>query len=197
MKIQCLAGLALLALCAATRAEGPQFAAEYETLKYRDTGIRNQAFSLIPGWTFPEDRFLSRIELLLEGNQDDRADVNGMRFTETKAFVRLRHAGNLTDKLGYYVRGGLGHSFNNERNYSYGYIEPALEYSFDERWDGVIGYRRTSAIDGTPGQRLGEIRLGPDWNITRNHTLEVRYVRGNGDVRETTWVLEYVYRFLK
>jgi hypothetical protein len=189
-----LPSLVLAALPGAAYAQGFQIAGEFEYLKYSDTGISNQAFSVIPGWRFPDDRFLSRVELLLEGNQDSRAVPGGVRFTENKAFLRLRHSGDVTDKLGYYVRGGLGHSWNNERNFNYGYVEPALEYSFHEHLDGVIGYRQTNAVDGTPGQRLGEIRAGPDWNISAHHSLEFRYVRGHGDVRETTWVLEYVYR---
>jgi hypothetical protein len=192
-----LVGLTLCVLCVscgAASAEGFQIAGEYEYLRYSDTGISNRAFSIIPGWRFPDEQYLSRLELLLEGNQDDRADVHGSPYTETKAFVRLRHTGELTDQLGYYVRGGVGRSLNNVQDFNYGYIEPALEYSFNDAWDGVVGYRQTNALDGTPGQRLGEIRFGPDWNLTKHHTLEVRYVRGKGDVRETTWVLEYVYR---
>lgn len=65
MKRNCLFGLMLVALCAMARAQGLQVATEYEYLKYSDTGITNQAFSIIPGWRFPEDQFLSRVELIL------------------------------------------------------------------------------------------------------------------------------------
>ena len=194
MKGNCLLGLMLAAVLGVARAEGLQVATEYEYLKYSDTGVTNQAFSIIPGWRFPEDQFLSRVELLLEANQDSRPDVHASPYTETKVFVRLRHSGELTEQLGYYIRGGLGRSLNNLQNFNYGYIEPALEYSFNEHWDGVLGFRQTNAIDGAPGQRLGEIRFGPDWNISKHHSLEIRYARGTGDVRETTWVLEYVHR---
>jgi hypothetical protein len=186
--------LAALGAASAQAQQSWQVAAEYENLKYQDSGIHNNAWSVIPGLRWSDDHFISRAELLLEANQDTQANNTGFRFHEQKVFMRLRHSGEITEDLGWYVRGGVGYSWNNERNYSYGYIEPALEYSFSPAFDGVMGYRHTNALDHAPGQRLGELRFGPDWNINKHHTLEVRYVIGRGDTPGRTWVLEYVYR---
>ena len=66
-------------------------------------------------------------ELLIERNADNGADADGLIAKETKLFVRIRRDGDFTDTLGYYIRGGVGRSFNNQRNFSFAYLEPGLE----------------------------------------------------------------------
>ena len=74
------------------------------------------------------------MELLIDYGKDAHADDQGVRASE-QAVPRLRHKGDLTENGSYYVRGGVGRSFNNERDFNYAYIEPGLKYEFSSRWE--------------------------------------------------------------
>ena len=109
--------IALLA-CGAAQADGARIGLEYELEKNRKTVVMNDAFTLKPGWEFPKGSPINLVELLIDRNRDRDADSNGDQARETKLFVRLRHSGSFTDTLGYYIRGGVGRSMNNEENFS-------------------------------------------------------------------------------
>jgi len=133
MKYRVLA-IALWLVCGVVRAAGPLVGLEFESEKNNDSGITNHSVDIIPGWEFSEESIISRVELLIERNQDNRADADGVTAKENKLFLRLRRDGDFTDTLGYYVRGGIGRSFNSQGSFNYAYIEPGLEYKLAQKW---------------------------------------------------------------
>jgi hypothetical protein len=182
-------------LCAAAHAQGPRLGLEYELEKDRRSGIRNHAATVEPGWEFAKGSPLDVVELLIDRNQDARADDEGFRARETKLFLRLRHKGSLTENSSYYLRGGFGRSFNNERNFNYAYVEPGLKYEFDDRWEWTLGARFGDAIDGTAGERIRKLITGPSYSFDKQNEIELRYIRARGD--EDAWAVSvgYVRRF--
>ena len=192
MKSLCLA---LLFVCGAALAEGPRLGLEYESEKDNNTGMVNHAWTVIPGWEFAEDRFINSIELLMEHNADTRADSDGIRARENKLFLRLRHNGEFSDRWGYYVRGGVGRSFNNERDFYYAYVEPGLEFKVSEHWPLTLALREIDAIDSTPNQHANKLIFGPGYEPDEHNEFEFRYVKGSGNSNDRSWVVEYVRKF--
>jgi hypothetical protein len=190
-----LAGI--LAMCAYSwaQAAGPRLAMELESEKDRKTGIRNYAVSAKPGWEFPKSSPINLVELLIEHGQDTSRDEHGVRERETKLFLRLRHAGNVTTHASYYIRGGIGRNFNNDRDFTYANIEPGLKYELSERWEWTLGVRFIDAIDGTDGQRVRKYITGPSFALDKANELELRYARGSGDKDLTSWSLGFLHRF--
>jgi hypothetical protein len=176
-------------------AEGFRLGIEYELEKDRRTGIRNHEVSLEPGWQFPKSSPIDLIELLIERNRDARADDEGFRARETKLFLRLRHMGELTPNSSYYVQGGAGRSFNNEKNFWYAYIEPGLTYELTERWEWMLGVRVGDAIDGTRGERALKYITGPSFALDKHNEIELRYFRAKRDEDAWSVSIGYTYRF--
>jgi hypothetical protein len=194
MKTQWIA-IALGFVCSLARASGPMVGVEIESEKNNRSGISNHAVEIVPGWEFPEESLISRVELLIERNQDTRADADGVLARENKLFVRLRHDGELTDTLGYYIRGGAGRSFNNEHSFNFAYVEPGIEYKLTPKWAWTLAIRNSNSIDGTAGQHITQIRTGPSFDIDPKNELEFLYARGRGDADLTSWIVEYVHKF--
>jgi hypothetical protein len=187
--------LALLFVCGVAQAGGAQIGLELESEKDNRSGLTNHAVTLSPGWEFSEESPISRVELLLEHNEDTKANSDGVTAHENKFFVRVRHDGELSDRLDYYVRGGIGRSNNNEHNFNYAYVEPGMEYKLSEHWEWTVSYREINSIDGTSGQHVGEIHFGPSFDMDKNNEFELRYVRGHGDKSLTTWEFEYAHKY--
>ena len=187
--------LFLTFLCGIAHAEGARVGFELESEKDNKTTIINNAVTIAPGWEFSEEHFINRIELLIEGNRDNKDDSDGFRARENKLFVRVRHDGELMEKLDYYVRGGVGRSFNNQRNFNFAYIEPGVEYKLNHQWAWVVAFRQINSIDGTVGQRVGKIITGPSFDFDKNNELELRYAKGNGDKDLKSLMIEYVHKF--
>jgi hypothetical protein len=181
--------------CGYAQAEGPRLALEYELEKDRKNGIRSHAFSAKPGWEFARGSPISLVELLIERSQDAEHDESGFRQRETKLFLRVRHTGTFTHNLSYYVRGGIGRSFNNERDFAYANIEPGLKFELSDRWEWSLAVRFIDAIDGTDGQRVRKYITGPSFVIDKYKELELRYARGTGDKDLSSWSIGYVQRF--
>lgn len=181
--------------CSVARAAGPLVGLEFESEKNNDSGIINRAVDIVPGWEFAEDSFINRIELLIDRNQDATADDAGVLAKENKLFLRLRHDGDFSDTLGYYVRGGIGRSFNNQRSFNFAYIEPGIEYKLSQKWAWTVAVRETNSIDGAAGHHVAQLRTGPSFDLDRNNEFELLFVKGNGDANLTSWVLEYVHKY--
>ncbi len=190
-----LFSFALLFAYGAVHAEGFRMGMEYESEKDDKSGIWNHALTAIPGWDFPKENLINVVEFLYERNRGSAPESDGLIAKERKLFLRLRHDGELSERIGYYIRGGIGRSFNNDRDFNYAYVEPALVFKLDERWEWAFAYRDVNSIDGTPGQHVGLFRLGPNFDLTKNDEIEMRYVEGRGDKNVRSWVLEYVHRF--
>lgn len=193
MKIRSLA-LALLLSNAAVHAEGARLGVEFEAERDQRSGITNHAVTLAPGWEFSENSLLSRVELLVERNRDLAADDDGVFAKERTLFLRLRHDGELSERFGYYVRGGVGRSTNNEHDFNYAYIEPGIEFKINDAWEWVFADREINSIDGTAGKRGHKFYLGPNVDIGQHNELEFRYVKGSGDHHVESWLIEYVYK---
>ena len=124
----------------------PRITFEYEHEKNtHDYGSTpNNAVSIFPGIQWKGDArplgFITRAELMLEGNQDHgNLGSSGVgRTTETKMGVRVRSDGEIAGRWGYYVRGLVGQSWNNEQNFAYWYIEPALKTDFGDVVKGAV-----------------------------------------------------------
>jgi hypothetical protein len=186
---------ALLFGWSAAHAEGARIGVEYEREKDRKTGVMNDAFTLKPGWEFPRSSLVNLVELLIDRNRDRNADSEGIRAKETKLFVRLRHSRSFTDNLAYYVRGGVGHSINNEDNFTYAYIEAGLKLEINPKWEWTAALREGNAIDGTDGERFGKFITGPSFSFDKNNEVEVRYVRAFRDKDARAWQIGYTHKF--
>ena len=187
--------LVLLLACEVAHATGPLIGVELESEKDNKSGRFNHALEVAPGWEFSDNSIISRVELLFERNEDTSADSAGVTAKENKVFLRIRRDGDFNDQWGYYVRGGVGRSFNNERNFNYAYIEPGLEYKITQRWAWTVAYRELNAIDGAAGQHVGQAMTGPSFDVSKNDELELRYVRSHGDKDLTSWFVEYVHKY--
>jgi hypothetical protein len=188
-------GFLLLFACGSLHAAGARIGLEYEHEKDNPSGVRNQAFTIKPGWEFSKDSFINLIELSVERNRDIDADSNGVRVRESKYFLRIRHNRSINDWLAYYVRGGVGRSITDQRKFRYAYIEPGLKYSFSEAWEWTAAIREIDSIDGTSGQRVRKFITGPSYSVDKNNEIELRYIRGHGDKDLTSWSLGYTHRF--
>jgi hypothetical protein len=190
-----LVAVALWLACGFARAEGPLIGLEFESEKNRASGITNHAVDIVPGWEFADDRIINRVELLIERNQDTSSDADGVTAKANQLFVRLRHDGDFNDTLGYYVRGGIGRNFNNERSYNFAYIEPGIEYKLSPKWAWTLALRETNAIDSAAGHHITQFRTGPSLDIDKGNELEFLYTRGHGDEDLASWVVEYIHKF--
>lgn len=182
-------------VCGIAHAEGAQVGVELESEKDNKTGIENHAVTIAPGWDFSEVNFINRVELLIEGNRDNKEDSDGIRAKENKLFVRIRHDGELTENLNYYVRGGMGRSFNNQHNFNFAYIEPGMEYKLNHQWAWTVAFRQINSIDTTDGQRVGKVITGPSFDLDKNNEFEFRYGKGNGDKDLKSYAFEYVHKY--
>jgi hypothetical protein len=188
-------GLVVLFAYGAAHADGARIGIEYESEKDHKTGMMNDAVTAEPGWEFSKDSLINLVELLIERNQDANADSNGLRARETNLFVRLRHYRKYNESLGYYIRGGVGRSINNQQNFNYAYIEPGLKYGFSEKWEWTLAFREINSIDGTAGQHVRKYIAGPSFSFDKSNELEFRYFKGYGDKDLTSWQVGYTRKF--
>ncbi len=188
-------GLVVLFAYGAARADGARIGLEYESEKDNKTGMMNDAVTVKPGWEFSKDSLINLVEFLIDHNQDANADSSGLRARETKLFVRLRHNRNFNDSLAYYIRGGVGRSINNQKNFNYAYLEPGLKYELNERWEWTLAFREINSIDGTGGQRVRKFITGPSFSFDKQNELEFRYIRGYGDKDLKSWQVGYTHKF--
>jgi hypothetical protein len=188
-------GFLVLVACGVAHADGPRIGLEYESERDNKTGMMNAAVSVKPGWEFSGNSLINLVELIIDRNRDDLADGSGFRAGETKLFVRLRHNRKLSESLGYYLRGGVGRSINNQNNFNYAYIEPGLKYTFGQKWEWTLAIRKTDSIDGTDGQSVLKVIAGPSFSLDRQNEIELRVIRGDGDKDLTAWQVGYTYRF--
>lgn len=192
--MKCFSLLLLLA-CGAVHAAGARVGLEYEYEKDNNSGVRNQAFTVEPGWEFSKEDLLNLIELSIERNRDIDTDSNGVRAKESKFVLHIRHNRNINDSLAYYIRGGIGRSISDQRKFNYGYIEPGLKYKFSEAWEWTMAVREIDSIDGTGGQHVRKFIAGPGYSFDKSNEIELRYVRGRGDKDVTSWSLGYAHKF--
>jgi hypothetical protein len=188
-------GLLLLFACGAVHATGARIGLEYEREKDKRSGMSSNAFTVEAGWEFEKDSLINLVELSVERSRDAEVDSEGFRERETQVFVRLRHNRMLNDSVGYYVRGGIGRSFNNERNFSYAYIEPGLKFEFNDRWEWTVGLREINSIDGTPRQRVRKLITGPSYSFDKRNEIELRYVNASRDKDTRSWSFGYTHKF--
>lgn len=188
-------GLVALIFCGVAYAQGPRIGLEYEAEKDNISGMRNDAFTIKPGWEFSKDSPINLVELLIDNNQDAGIGNNGFRAKGTKLFVRIRHGGDFNDSISYYLRGGVGRSKKNQRKFNYAYIEPGLKYKFNDKWEWVTAVREGDSIDGTNGQRVRKFLIGPSLSVDRKNEFEVRYIKGYIDKDVGSWQIGYTHRF--
>lgn len=188
-------GLVVLFAYGAAHAGGARIGLEYESEKDNKTGMMNDAVTVKPGWEFSEDSLISLVELLIDRNEDANADRNGLRARETKLFVRLRHNRNVNKSIGYYIRGGVGRSINNQQNFNYAYIEPGLKYTFNEKWEWTLAFREINSIDGTDGRHVQKYITGPSFSLDKSNELEFRYIKGYADKDLKSWQVGYTHKF--
>jgi hypothetical protein len=187
--------IALWLLCGVAHAAGPLVGLEFESEKNNKSGISNHAVDIVPGWELAEGSLINRIELLVDRNQDNRADADGLLAKENKIFLRIRHDGDFSDTFGYYIRGGVGRSFNNEHSFNFAYIEPGIEYKLPQDWAWTLAIRESNSIDSMAGKHVTQLRTGPSYEFDKKNELEMVYAKAHGDANLTSWVLEYVHRF--
>ncbi|HTE15312.1 MAG TPA: hypothetical protein VK642_09565 [Burkholderiales bacterium] len=188
-------GFLLLFVCGVVHAAGARVGFEYEHEKDNNSGVKNQALTVIPGWEFSKDSLINLVELSIERNRDIDADNSGVRARESKFFVRIRHNRSINDGFAYYIQGGIGRSITDQRKFSYAYIEPGLKYNVSEAWEWTAAVREIDSIDGASGQHARKFITGPSFSFDKNNEIELRYARGHGDKDVTSWSLGYTHKF--
>lgn len=192
----------------------PRITFEYEHEKNTDAygSTPNTAVSIFPGIQWKGNArplgFITRAELMLEGNQDHGKLGNSGtgNTTETKMGVRLRSDGEIAGRWGYYVRGLVGQSWNNEQNFTYWYIEPALKTDLGDVAKGLswtTSYRVVRTFNRSEEYKSADrnkIRFGPNYDFDSKNGVELRYVLAtdpNNDdkLRSRAFVAEYVHKF--
>lgn len=186
-----LIAIVLLLVGASAHAEGFRLGLDYEFERDRERDVRTHQVSVKPGWEFAKGSPIDLVEFLIERSQDANTGNDGVRERETKVLLRLRHSGNWTDRLGYYIQGGIGRSFHSERNYTYATVEPGVKYQFNSRWDLKVGLRHRDAIDGADGERVTKLISQLSFALTPRDELELQVSRGKGD--KDLWALGVGY----
>lgn len=190
----------------------PRMTFEYEqeknTAEYGNTP--NTAVSVFPGIQWKETDpnrplgFITRAEFMIEGNQDHMkwgTQTVGGNTTETKYGIRLRTDGSFDKTWGYFVRGLVGQSFNNERNFSYWYLEPGLKTKLNDTWSWTTSYRVVRAIDRSAKDAdRNKLRIGPNVDFDKNNGMEFRYVyvtdpNNSNQHRANAYLMEYIHKF--
>ncbi len=188
-------GWAVIFACGAAQADGARVGIEYEREKDNRSGISNNSITVKPGWEFAKGSPINLIELLIDRNGYTSAADDGFRGRETKLFVRLRHSGGLNDRVGQYIRGGVGRSFNNQRDFNYAYVEPGLKIELSEHWEWTLAWRESDSISGTAGQRVRKLIAGPSYSFDKYNEIELRYAKGGRDKDFGAWSIGYLRKF--
>ena len=163
---------------------------ELESEKNRKNDVTNNSFTVAPGWQFSKDAPISRVEILLEGNQDNK----GAKEVETKIGVRVRKDFEIAGPFSGYVRALIGRSFVTGGGSNYAYLEPAVKYKLDDKWSFTTSYRMIQNYD-TDRTHVNKVRIGPNYDFDKHNWVELRYVRGYGDKDLSAFVFEYAYKF--
>jgi hypothetical protein len=176
----------------------PQIGIEFEHEKAASGSSRTNSMTLFPGIVW-EDGWITRAELLLMRERTVDSDAGAIvRSYDYSYGVRLRKDVHFTENFGGFLRGLIGRVGNADASYNYAFIEPALRWEKNDL-EFYTGYRFIRSIDGSMGHDINQLRLGPGWDITEHHGMDLRWSR-SWDARSGMQVsdsveVEYCYRF--
>ena len=174
----------------------PQIGVEFEHEKAADGSYRSNSMTLFPGIVW-KDGWITRAELLLMREREMESGVVARSYAYAYG-VRLRKDVHFTENFGGFLRVFAGRTGNADVSYNYGYIEPALRWEKDDI-ELYSGYRFIRSIDGTTGHDSNQLRMGPGWDITDHHGLDLRWSRTwdtQSRIRlSDSLEVEYCYRF--
>lgn len=176
----------------------PQIGIEFEHEKAADGNSRANSMTLFPGIVW-QDGIITRAELLLMREREVDTNAGIAERSYAYAFgVRVRKDVHFTENFGGFLRAFTGRTGNADASYNYAYIEPALRFEKDDI-ELYAGYRFIRSIDGTTGHNTNQLRMGPGWDITDHHGLDLRWSRtwdAQSRARLSDSVeVEYCYRF--
>ena len=170
----------------------------FERATSADKSLVTQSVTLMPGLSFKNGP-VNLIELLINTERDtDSSSGTDTHSNVHGLAMRARKDLALAEHLGMYFRGLLGRSHSDSNKFWYGYSDAALwvEYgSVDFMW----GVRIQRALDKTTDQGFNQLRLGPGFNLTDKHRIEVNWVRSwqaeSHALDSDAVVLEYTFKF--
>lgn len=177
----------------------PQIGIEFEHEKAADGNTHANSMTLFPGIAWKEG-WITRAELLLMREHEVETNGGATERSEEYAYgLRLRKDVEFTENFGGFLRALVGRRGNKESSYNYGYIEPALKWEFKDGIELYAGYRFIRSLGNTSGHDSNQLRMGPGWDITDQHGVDLRWSRtwdANTRTRLNDAVeVEYSYRF--
>lgn len=196
-KVQ-LAGVCVLALLltqSAVAESGYRLGFEYEAEKEKASGAWSDTGYIIPAFTIRDNALIDRVELLL-GYSQPRAANEGAG--ASKAFgVRIHKNIPLADNVKAFVRAAVGHNYmpKGAADFNWGYIEPGIEVKLNHTFGFAVSDRLQNSVDGTKGQRVNSVRVGPNIEFNEQNELELRYISTTGDYESDSVMAEYVLKF--
>lgn len=173
----------------------PQIGIEFEHEKAADGSSRSNSMTLFPGIVWKEG-WITRAELLLMKERE--TETSGQHDNSYAYGLRLRKDVHFTENFSGFLRVLAGRTGNANASYNFGFVEPALRW---EKGDVEFysGYRFIRSIDGSSGHDVNQLRMGPGWDITGHHGLDLRWSRSwdaKSRLRLSDSVeVEYCYRF--
>ena len=176
----------------------PQMVYELEHERAANQGGRSNALTVYPGIRWKEG-WINQAELMLTHEHEvEYADGDVERANNQKFAVRVKKNVQFTEHFGGFFRTLVGHKFQAQGSYNYGYVEPALTYEI-----GPVtfysGYRVIRAFSNGHVNDYDLLRFGPGWEINEHHEVEFRYARAwdavTREKRSEAVEIEYTYRY--
>lgn len=176
----------------------PELGIGFERETSADKSLVTHSVTLMPGLSF-KNGAVNRIELLINTERDTDSSSGTDTYSNVHGLaIRARKDVALAEHLGMYFHGLLGRSQSDSSRFWYGYSDAALlvEYGF---FDFMWGVRIQRALDETTDQGFNKLRLGPGFNLTDKHRIEVNWVRSwqaeSHALDSDAVVLEYTFKF--
>ncbi len=186
--IAILLGSFMMMLSSASFAAGIAF--EYEAEKEKATGVWSDTLYVMPKFDINQP-LVDSVEILL-GRSQDRS---GEKTTANTLGIRLRKNAELSDKFEGFARIAIAKSFSDAGDWSWAYIEPGIEYKLSHSWSFGLSDRLQNSIDGSANRRTNSLRVGPNYEISHNSELEMRYISTSGDYDSESYMIEYSLHF--
>lgn len=93
------------------------------------------------------------------------------------------------------ARVAVGEKYTNGANTEYWSVEPAVAYTFNDKWSAKAGYRYRTAVDGGVADQTRTVRVGATYTVTKVDSLGVRLDQVRGDSNLNVVAVSYTRSF--
>jgi opacity protein-like surface antigen len=94
-----------------------------------------------------------------------------------------------------YVRGAVGEGFQNSQNWTYWSVEPGVKVFITPDLSAKVGYRFRDSFDSGVLDRTQTYRVGLDYAINKQVSLNLGYDRVTGDKEANVYLAGLTVRF--